>query len=273
MTPTTLQVDSYGQKKFGAQALPVSVVVPCFNEAGTIAALACKLAEVRNKFSGRYELHFLLVDDGSTDSTHQELVEHFGGQTGFLIIRHRENRGIAAAIMTGIQASQAETVVSIDSDCTYDPLQLDLLIDQMSDETALVTASPYHPQGKVLGVPKWRLWLSRQASRRYQKATGAKLHTFTSCFRAYRKSYFQQMELEENGFVGIAEMLWLTLRRGGVVVEVPATLATRKLGFSKLRTLPVIRRHLALLRRIKRTPLANQLAAQSHISQSHANIL
>lgn len=234
--------------------MPISVVVPCFNEGGTIVALQNKLQEFETKFGKRFDTQFLLVDDGSTDSTHHELMQHFGGRKGFLIIRHGNNRGIAAAIMTGIQMASTEIVVSMDSDCTYDPLHVDRLVDCIDENTVMVTASPYHPEGRVVGVPKWRLWLSRQASRKYQKATGAPLHTFTSCFRAYRRKFYENMELQEGGFVGIAEMLWLTLRSGGKVVEVPAELSTRKLGFSKLRTIPVIRKHLSLLRRIHRTP-------------------
>lgn len=242
---------------------PISVIVPCYNEGGTIAALAKKFQEFDAKFQGKFNTRIILVDDGSSDSTHSELLEYFGGRQGFLIIRHSENRGIAAAIMTGIKAAETEIVVSIDSDCTYDPLNIDRLIEKFDDSTAMVTASPYHPQGRVIGVPKWRLWLSQQASRKYRKAIGAPLHTFTSCFRAYRRSFFKDMELQDGGFVGIAEMLWLTIRRGGTVVEVPAELSTRKLGFSKLRTIPVIRKHLTLLRRIARTPTAHSPSQRS----------
>jgi dolichol-phosphate mannosyltransferase len=248
------------------------VIVPCFNEGGTIAALSQKLMEFNAKFFGRFDSRFILVDDGSSDSTHRELLEHFGGRQGFLIIRHGENRGIAAAIMTGMRAAETEIVVSIDSDCTYDPLQIDRLLEKFDEQTAMVTASPYHPRGRVIGVPKWRLWLSRQASRKYRKAIGAPLHTFTSCFRAYRRSFFHDMELHDGGFVGIAEMLWLTIRRGGVVVEVPAELSTRKLGFSKLRTIPVIRKHLTLLRRIQRTPTAQTQSLPSERTTVPSNV-
>ncbi len=244
----------------------VSVVVPCYNECDGIESLAQTLDKCREKFSHRFSTHFILVNDGSTDNTHSLLIKHFGGRDGFLIINHGINRGIAAAIMTGIRASRSDVVVSMDSDCTYDPLTLDQLVDAMSDDIAMVTASPYHPHGRVVGVPAWRLWLSRQASKRYQKALGLHLHTYTSCFRAYRRSFFLDMELCDGGFVGIAEMLWLTARRGGKIVEVPAELTTRKVGFSKLRTFPVIKKHLALLRRIHRTPMTSSSQAKHNTS-------
>jgi dolichol-phosphate mannosyltransferase len=245
----------------------MSIVVPCFNEQGTLSVIAAKLEEFRAKFAARFETQFIFVDDGSTDKTHEELVQSFAGHDGVLIVRHGQNRGIAAAILTGISVAEHEYVVSLDSDCSYDPLLADRLIDALEQEqqAVMATASPYHPSGNVIGVPQWRLWLSRQASARYRRATFLKLHTFTSCFRAYRRSSFLGMELEDGGYVGIAEMLWLASRRGPIV-EVPAELATRKLGFSKLRTIPVIRRHLSLLRRIRRTPnamLANEASTRT----------
>ena len=59
-----------------------------------------------------------------------------------------------------------------------------------------------------------------------------------------------QLPVRESGFVGIAEMLWQVQRSGGRIVEAPACLTSRKLGFSKMRTLPVILAHLKLMSRI-----------------------
>ncbi len=56
--------------------------------------------------------------------------------------------------------------------------------------------------------------------------------------------------LREDGFVGIAEMLWQIARRGGVIEEVPVRLTGRRVGYSKMRTLPVILTHLKLMARI-----------------------
>ncbi len=231
---------------------PISVIVPCFNESGTITALSGRLAEFRQKFRSVLNAEFIFVDDGSSDSTATELEAEFGDHLDCQIIRHPSNRGIAAAIMTGILAAKNEVVVSMDSDCTYDPLTIDQLIAPLTGSVVLVTGSPYHPLGKVVGVPSWRLGLSRCASSLYRRSMGVALHTYTSCFRAYRRSFFLDMHLEESGFVGIAELLWQTACRGGEIVEVPAVLSTRKIGHSKLKTIPVIRKHLSFIRRIRR---------------------
>ena len=62
------------------------------------------------------------------------------------------------AIVTGLKHAETELVCSIDADCTYDPRQLPALLRTLTQDMAMVTASPYHPQGKVENVPAWRLW-------------------------------------------------------------------------------------------------------------------
>ena len=103
-------------------------------------------------------------------------------------MRHEANRGLAAAIPTGLAETQAEIVASLDADCTYDPLQLVPMLRLLAPDVDLVVASPYHPRGTVEGVAAWRLALSRLASRLYRCVMRNKLHTYTSCVRVYRRS-------------------------------------------------------------------------------------
>ncbi len=58
------------------------------------------------------------------------------------------------------------------------------------------------------------------------------------------------LKVQNDGFVGITELLWLVVAGGGKVAEIPAVLTSRRLGYSKLRTLPVMRGHLRLISRI-----------------------
>src|SRR5512143_2508186 len=99
----------------------------------------------------------------------QRLVGH---RADCLTIRHTENRGVADAILTGLVAAPTELVCSIDADCTYDPQQLESILPPLVDGAALVTASPYHPEGRVRNVPEWRLVLSRTLSHIYRRVLG-----------------------------------------------------------------------------------------------------
>jgi len=229
-----------------------SVVVPCFNESPALAHLADNLLRTQHKLEQKYDLHFLFVDDGSTDDTWDALHRHFGGWTNATLLRHERNRGVAAAIMTGIQQARTEVVCSIDSDCTYDPQELGNMIPLLSDGVDLVTASPYHARGEVRNVPGWRLLLSRGSSFLYRRVLRQKLATYTSCFRVYRKSAVAGLKLTESGFQGIPELLARLDFQGSKIVEHPAILDVRKFGQSKMRILRTIRGHLVLLARLLR---------------------
>jgi polysaccharide deacetylase family protein (PEP-CTERM system associated) len=232
----------------------VAVVVPCYNEAETLPYLMNTLASVERRFADRYRFHFVFVDDASADETWQVLSGLVAGRPNFELVRHTVNRGVAHAILTGIAASPADFVCSIDADCTYDPHEIGRLVEALEHGAALVTASPYHPEGHVVGVPTWRLGLSRTLSLMYRRALHSNLHTYTSCFRGYRRSAFTDLTLRHRGFLGVAETLARTILRGERVTEIPATLESRLIGRSKMRVLPVILGHLRLLADLNRLP-------------------
>lgn len=239
-----------------AHRVPVTVVVPCFNEADTLPYLQNTLRSVTRELSARYRVSFIFVDDGSRDGTWEVLHSLVGHRDDCQLLRHASNQGIAHAILTGIAASRDEFVCSIDADCTYDPHQLASLLPPLVAGADLVTASPYHPAGRVRHVPRWRLFLSRTLSAMYSRRLRASLHTYTSCFRAYRRSRFVGITLTNPGFLGIAEMLVRALQTGARVSEVPATLEVRLIGHSKLKVMRVIAGHLHLLWSMRRWPTA-----------------
>lgn len=232
-----------------APRLPVTVVVPVFNEELALPYLANTLDEVAHDLPDRYDLHFLFVDDGSTDSTWESLHRLFGARPRHDFVRHDRNRGVAAAILTGIEHASTEVVCSIDCDCTYDPRQLAGMIPLLTDGVDMVTASPYHPDGEVLNVPAWRLSLSKTLSFLYGRVLHNRLSTYTACFRVYRRPAMQGMTLRNGGFLGVAEMFGHLDLRGSRIAEYPAVLEVRMLGHSKMKILRTILGHLWLLGR------------------------
>ena len=230
--------------------VPVSVVVPCYNEELIVPYLANTLDQVRAALAEQFAIQFVLVDDASTDATWDSLQQLFAGRADCTLVRHTQNRGVAAAIMTGLRTAGTEIVCSIDCDCSYDPLELGRMIPMLGDDVDLVTASPYHAEGGVRNVPEWRLFLSRVLSRLYRRVLHHKLATYTSCFRVYRRSAFIGQGLEEGGFLGIAEMLGRLDLAGGRIAEFPTVLDVRLLGRSKMKVARTIVGHLRLLSRL-----------------------
>jgi glycosyltransferase involved in cell wall biosynthesis len=231
-----------------ADAFPrLTVVVPLFNEAESMERLRAELARLETALAGKYATEFLLVDDGSTDETWAVIQRLFAGNEQVRPVRHALNRGLAAALATGIAEAKTPIVASIDADCTYEPVQLVALLARLDDDVDMVVASPYHPLGEVVGVPAWRVAISKLASRLYRLVLRNQLHTYTSCFRVYRRSSVVNLPQARGGFVGVVEMLWELDRRGGTIVECPAVLTVRKAGQSKMRILATALGHLRLL--------------------------
>ncbi|WP_428304185.1 glycosyltransferase family 2 protein [Lacipirellula sp.] len=229
---------------------PVSVVVPMFNERECVASLMASLAGVEAQLGDRYTFEFVLVDDGSRDETVALLNATIVGRSNYRLVEHGVNRGIGAAIGTGIAAASHEVVVSMDCDGSYDPLLMGELLPLLAEGVSLVTASPYHRAGGVENVPLWRLRLSRLASQLYGLACRHKLSCYTSCFRVYRRSAVVDLQLENPGFVGVAELLCQVLQQGGVVVEHPAMLRSRVAGHSKMRVVRASLGHLRLIGKV-----------------------
>ena len=237
----------------------VTMVVPCFNETDSLPYLANALRQFTTAVADRYRLHFVFVDDGSRDNTWTMLHNLFGSVPDVQIVRHSSNQGVAAAILTGIQVSATDLVCSIDCDCTYDPMELDRMMLLMTDDVDCVTASPYHPAGRVLNIPSWRLVISAAASKLYRLVLGSTLHTFTSCFRVYRRNRVLQLTLRESGFVGIAEILGTLHLQGSRIAEYPTTLTFRVLGHSKMKVARNTALHLKLLSRFAHRRFARRV--------------
>lgn len=229
----------------------LAIVVPLKDEADGVPSLLAALDALEGELRAVARCEFVFVDDGSSDATAALLAAAVATRPHARLVQHEHNRGIAAAIRTGMLATDAPFVASIDADLSYDPRELVRMLPLLADAD-VVTASPYHPAGSVHGVPAWRLLLSRTLSWLYRRLLRQDVHTWTACFRLYRREAVVDLPQQYPGFLGTAELLVRVLRRSGRVVEHPCVLGVRRFGQSKLRVLRTIRDHLGLLWQVAR---------------------
>ncbi len=229
----------------------VTVVVPCYREAENIPFLDRALRELSEYARERFEISYLFVDDGSSDDTGRLLRQIFGHRSDCRIFHHPERTGAAGAIRTGIRLASTDLVCSIDADCSYDPLDLPEMIDLLEEERAdLVTASPYHYRGALVGASGWRLFVGRTLARMYRLVFEQKLGTYTSCCRVYRRSTVLGLLNEYGDDRGIPELLARLDTHGRKIAEYPTTRQSRVFGVSKRGTLESVTKHLLLLAEI-----------------------
>jgi dolichol-phosphate mannosyltransferase len=226
----------------------VSLVVPCYQEEDALAAFRPLLAELD-------ATEVVLVDDGSTDGTAAGLRALEAADPRVRVCTHERNRGVGAAMRTGLGVATGEVVVVYDVDRTYPPADIARLVAAVRSGADVATASPFAAGGATSQVAPWRRLLSKAAAGAYRGVLGPHargIRTFTCAFRAYRRQVASALPFRSDGFGAAAEMLGLALLGGARVVEVPSRLSGRREGASKMRVVRASVEHLAVLRRLWR---------------------
>lgn len=239
----------------------LSIVIPCYNEAEGIAQLHDQIGRVRGALQRRGPFEIIFVDDGSTDGTAAKIGAAFRGWSNVRVVGHERNRGLGAALRTGFAHARGDVIVATDSDGTYPFDTIPAMLDRMTPDVDIVTASPYHPEGGVDGVPAMRLLFSQSASLLYRLLVDPSLHTYTAMYRAYRRQVVERVVTQSDGFLMVTELLVGALLMGYRVAEMPAVLRVRRYGQSKARVLEITRSHLrfqyrVLLHRLRILPAA-----------------
>ncbi|HEY5728424.1 MAG TPA: glycosyltransferase family 2 protein [Anaerolineales bacterium] len=241
--------------------MKLSVVVPCFNEEDNIGKLKTEFFPVINNLLGSLidgeqveAIEVVFVDDGSKDNTYNALKKTFGSYDHRSIMvkfeKHDVNRGLGAAMRTGFGIVTGDVVVTTDSDGTYHFSTIPSLLEHLKGEVAIVTASPYHPKGEVVGVPGYRIFLSRGSSLLYRILLSWKVHTYTALYRAYRSEVIDSIPFAADDFLGGTELMVKAMLKGYQVDEFPAALHRRMFGVSKARLIKTIWSHLKFQTRL-----------------------
>src|SRR5574341_1939093 len=102
-----------------SETLPLSVVIPVFNEEETIPYLYAEVRAALEKLGTPYEV--LVVDDGSTDGSLARLIECTRDDPRWRAIALRRNFGQTAALAAGFDYARGNVIVTLDGDLQNDP--------------------------------------------------------------------------------------------------------------------------------------------------------
>jgi glycosyltransferase involved in cell wall biosynthesis len=103
-----------------------SLVVPVYNEAGNITPLISSAIDVLQTLP--HESEILIVNDGSTDSTAEEITKAIIRWPQVRALHHAENLGQAAALLNGLRDARGKIILTMDGDGQNDPRDFPLLI-------------------------------------------------------------------------------------------------------------------------------------------------
>jgi dolichol-phosphate mannosyltransferase len=244
--------------------MDLSIVIPCCNEEDSVPDLVLNLFPVVEQLRRERAVEIVYIDDGSTDATYARLQDIIAGQRDMRIVQHPVNRGLGAALHTGFANAVGEVIVTADSDGTYRFDEIPALLSHMKPGIDIVTASPYHKQGGIENVPRYRIILSRGSSFIYQIIVDRHISTYTALFRGYRREVTRRVPFYSTGFLAGTELMVNAMLMGYKVAEYPTVLHSRAAGASKAKIFRIIRAHLrfqwsVLLQRLKLAPLPEPL--------------
>lgn len=214
----------------------VTVVVPTFNEAGNVRAMAEALLALPIP-----DVHVFVVDDASPDGTGAVADELAVASAGRLEVLHRTGRrGLGLAYIDGLHRALdrgADVIVHMDADFSHSPADIPRLVEKLADHD-LVVGSRYVPGGRI--DETWgfsRFALSRSANAYARMVLRLKSRDATGGFRAWRRSALEAVDLgriRSNGYLFMVEMIYVSERLGLRIAEVPIYFADRRIGQSKM---------------------------------------
>jgi len=205
-------------------SLGISVVIPVFNEEGSVGELARRLIDVLSGMGSAWEAIF--VDDGSRDRTVEILREVNRLEPRVKLVRFRRNFGQTAALAAGFDFASGEVVVTMDGDLQNDPADIPRLVGKIGEGFDLVNGWRVKRRDTFFT----RRLPSMAANKLISFITGVKLHDYGCTLKAFRHEVAKSVSLygELHRFIpAIASGM------GVEVAEIPVNHHPRTTGKSK----------------------------------------
>jgi glycosyltransferase involved in cell wall biosynthesis len=203
--------------------MKVSVVIPVYNEANTVAEILRRVQAVKLK------KEIIVVDDGSTDGTSQ-LLSGYGKhkkEDPIKVFQHKRNRGKGAALRTGFEAITGDVVIIQDADLEYDPREYPKLLKPILDGEADVVYG-----SRFLGLPWgahlfWHAAGNRMLTLLSNLMTNLNLTDMETGFKVFRAEILRKTRLISDRFGFEPEITAKIAKMGFRVHEVPISYSGR----------------------------------------------
>lgn len=215
--------------------LKLSIVIPAYNEEGSIAETVQTLYEVLQKYKIDHEI--VVINDNSKDNTIQAL-QGLQEQVHSLVYYTNEGpNGFGYAVRYGLEKFTGDCVAVMMADLSDDPLDLVRFYHRMlEDNVDCVFGSRFIKGGKLIDYPFHKLVINRMANTIIRMVIGTRYNDATNAFKLYKKETIAGIQpLMAPHFNLTIELSLKTIVRGYSYTVVPNSWRNRKAGVSKLK--------------------------------------
>jgi len=211
----------------------LSIVIPAHNEEGCICSTVEHLHLELRLRNVPHEI--VTVDDGSTDSTWQKLLELCEHIPVLKPVQNQNNHGFGRAIAKGFDSMSGDAVVVMMADESDDCRDVVRYWELLNEGWDAVFGSRFIKGGGVIDYPWLKQRLNRMANLFIRLMFGIKLNDTTNAFKAYRASVIEGCRpLLSPHFNLTVELPLKTIVRGYSWTVTPITWRNRRSGASKL---------------------------------------
>ena len=202
----------------------LSFVIPLLNEQSTLCELVDRIESVCQS-NAITPFEILLIDDGSSDESWNEIERLAKSKSTVHGIRFRRNFGKAAALSAGFQQATGKIIITMDADLQDDPKEIPRMLAKLDEGYDVVSGwkqrrfDPWHKR-----------WPSKVFNGILRYFSRLPLHDFNCGFKAYRKDVLEEISLygEMHRFIPV-----LAAARGFRVAEITVEHHPRLHGQSK----------------------------------------
>jgi glycosyltransferase involved in cell wall biosynthesis len=200
--------------------MKLSVVITVFNEEDNVEPL---LQQIYDSLDG-IEYEVLMVDDGSTDKTVEQLLKHASSRVK--IVELQKNYGQTAAMAAGIDQASGTYIVTMDGDLQNDPKDIPVMLEKIENENYDVIAGRRlnRQDNSVRKIP------SKIANAIIRWASGVHIHDYGCSLKIFKKKVAKNLGLygELHRFIPILSQL-----QGARILEMDVNHHPRIYGKSK----------------------------------------
>lgn len=208
----------------------ISIIAPCYNEEGNIPLLAGRIAKAFEKSSNTYTL--ILVDDGSHDSTSEQIHQLIVDGNPVIHVKHQENKGIYEAWLSGLKEVPGGLVCLIDADLQNPPEDIQRLFEKLQSSNHDFIQGT---RSEIDRESDFRFWASRALNRILNFTFGDDANDSKSGFIIGPKFAFDDSLPKLSGYKYPQTFIRIAARsRGYSVGEVETLFGKRATGVSFL---------------------------------------